>query len=233
MFKALNLKNKLHFFIFLSVFLAITNGYAECSCQKYNNLALQRNQNVQKSITWQRQSPNNFVEHINKQYGFKISYPANLTAVSQSPHNYYFLPKSNWRVNGGANGKIIAVIPVYYVKNAPAYPQYYGVEVRIGASSDPQAVKHCFDSDGSLGVTQENINGTLFYVFKLNDAGMMQYMKGNSYRIIHNGACIAIEQLAAGSNYREEASPHDISDATLEKYFDLAGDIVKSFKFSK
>ena len=143
------------------------------------------------------------------------------------------MPKSSWRVNGGAHGKTIAVIPVYYIKNAPAYPQYYGVEVRIGASTDPSDVKHCFDEGSSLGVTQENINGSLFHVFKLNDAGMMQYMKGNSYRVVHNGACIAIEQLAAGSDYRDEASARDIPDATLEKYFDLAGDVVRSFVFTK
>lgn len=231
MFKKLNLKNTAHFFIFLTACFVIANSYAECPCQKYNNLALPHSQNMQKRMAGQR--ANNFVEYFNKKYGFKISYPANLKVVDQSPYHYYFLPQSSWRVNGSSHGKAIAVIPVYHITNAASYPRYYGVEVRIGASTEPNDVKHCFDSDGSVGSSQENINGTLFHVFQLNDAGMMQYMKGNSYRTIHNGACIAVEQLAAGSNYRDEASARDISDATLEKYFDLAYGIVHSFKFSK
>jgi hypothetical protein len=60
---------------------------------------------------------------------------------------------------------------------------------------------------------------------------MMQYIKGFSYRTIYNNVCFAVEQLAAGSNYRDQASPDDISESILNGYFDKAGKIIKTFQF--
>ena len=59
------------------------------------------------------------------------------------------------------------------------------------------------------------INGITFNKLIIQDAAMMQYLEGISYRTVHNGMCFAIEQLKTGSNYREESSPEDIPDAEL------------------
>lgn len=176
--------------------------------------------------------------YTNDNYGFTFSYPASLT-LETSFQSYYHLP-SLWRSGAtpGTSGVSIISIPSFRIKQDNAYPRYFSAEVRIGASSDPRDIADCYKNDGSsagIPATTEIINGTEFMKFTLGSAGMMQYMTGVSYRTIHNNTCFAIEQIQAGSTYRDDetTNTNDISDEELDSYYNSLADIVQTFRFTK
>lgn len=181
--------------------------------------------------------------YVNKEYGFEIRYPSNFTATTTF-QRYYALGDS-WRAdallddNDKSRGESLVSIPVYRVDNHTggayvSYPLYYDAELRIGASSDPKDVQTCLLSTNEIlpetGST-EMINGITFSKFIIQNAGMSQYIGGVSYRTIHNNICFAVEQLKAGSSYRDMPNPKDIPDSVLDSYFNEIPAIIKTFKF--
>ncbi len=180
--------------------------------------------------------PSGWATDTNDARDFSIAYPDQLTPTT-SFQSYYHL---SWAWRSGASGdqstgtRLLA-IPVYRVTQNNAYPRYYDAEIRIGESANPYDVAHCMDNNQTgrgTATTSAVINGIPFTVFQLADAGMMQYLKGVSYRTIHNGACWAIEQLSAGSSYRDDPpSPNDISDTTLDAYYNGMLPIIETFRF--
>lgn len=178
----------------------------------------------------------------NDTYGFEISYPKNLSPEA-SFRKYYAL-SDKWRSQAAENqnGIAIVAIPVFRITNengiatGKPYPLYFSAEVRVGVSSDPQAVADCLKTDP--GYTEQKhetvtLNGAQFERFEFADAAMMQYVQGVSYRAVHDGKCFAIEQLRAGSNYRDETMPSGTPDSALDAYYAQAGDIAKTFRFTK
>lgn len=179
---------------------------------------------------------NNLAIYRNIKYGFQVQYPTNL--VPEKTFKTFYHLSDKWRAEiYGENPKGVPIVsfPVFRIENGRYYPRYYSAEVRIGASSDSEDIKNCLISDpNNLATsTEEIINGVAFKKFPIQNAGMMQYLQGYSYRTVHNNACFAVEQLAAGSNYRDQNSPNDLDDSVLDSYFAKAGEIVKTFKFIK
>jgi hypothetical protein len=147
-------------------------------------------------------------------------------------------------VEAGANPKGVPVvaIPVYRIDNnkdgvatGKPFPLYYDAEVRVGVSADATEVKNCLANDPgftSQKTEDVTIDGVAFKKFSFQDAAMMQYVEGNSYRAVHNGKCYAIEQVRAGSNYKDETMTEGVSPETLDSYYNQAGNIILSFKFT-
>jgi len=178
-------------------------------------------------------SPSTLVTYTNDTYGFSLSYPKTITSETNF-QKYYFLSVS-WMAGAPdeSKGTPLLCIPVYQVTNENSYPRYWNTEVQIGVTSDPKDLqtflsKSAFSNDPPK---QEVINGITFYVFPIQNAAMMQFMSGFSYRTIHNGIGYAIEQIKTGSNYRDDNSPKDIPDAVLDAYFKQTDAIIKSFRF--
>ena len=189
------------------------------------------------STSTQSAIPAGWTTYTDAKYGFEISYPSALTPTTTFT-SYYHLPNA-WRVGAMPNssGQAILSIPVYRLDNRLYYPRYFDAEIRIGASSNPTDVKNCYSTYGygsPTPPTDETINGIKFRAFPLESAGMMQYLIGVSYRTVHNGVCYAIEQLKAGSNYRNPtSSPQDIPQSVLDNYYNQASAIVQTFRFTK
>lgn len=182
--------------------------------------------------------PSGWTTYTNDAQGFSIAYPDQLTPTTTF-ESYYHL-SSAWRSGAfgdQSTGTRLLAIPAYRVTQNNAYPRYYDAEIRIGESGNPYDVAHCMDNNQTgigAATTSAVINGVPFTVFQLADAGMMQYLKGISYRTIHNGACWAIEQLAAGSSYRDDPpSINDISDETLNAYYSGMSSIIQTFRFTQ
>ena len=148
----------------------------------------------------------------------------------------YHLP-ATWRVNALTNASGTPVIAVvgYSTKSDTSYPRYFETEVRVGVSSDPKEIAACEKvSNGEVAGQDAVINGVTWKTFGLQDAGMMQYLSGTSYRTVHNNVCYALEQVETGSSYRDDASSSlDISDAVLKEKFDALTTIIQSFSFAK
>ncbi len=175
-----------------------------------------------------------FKTYTNANYGFEFTYPENLTPLNT--FNAYNHLGSTWRFQAPDTSKGIPVVSIlaYRVENIPNYPRYFDTEMRIGVSKDPADVRDCLlpDPDNTITPTQQTINGVTVSVIPIEDSGMMQYLEGTSYRVVHNGMCFAIEQLKNGSDYRDTPSPKDISDSVLDGYTNQVADMVQSFKFT-
>ncbi len=174
--------------------------------------------------------------YSNGAYGFTLFYPESAEV------NYGFEPggyhlAAAWRANAlpdAAGNPIVEIVP-YEVTNERTYPRHFTALVRVGASTDPKELAACERATEDQGETQlpdAIINGITWKAFSFQNAGMMQYVSGISYRTVHEGACIALERIRVGSSYREEPSAQDIPDATLEAQYDALGRIVESFVFA-
>ncbi len=172
--------------------------------------------------------------YTNGEYGFSIFYPQKDEATS-SFSAYYHLSDS-WRIGAlpNATGTPIFSIIGYRTQSENTYPRYFDAEVRIGASTNRRELAACTKvGDGELPQPDVTMNGTTWKVFASQEAGMMQYAKSLSYRTVHDGKCIALEQVQAGSSYHDDpASPKDISDADLEQHYSELTPIVQSFSFA-
>ncbi|HUX19985.1 MAG TPA: hypothetical protein VMW69_02025, partial [Spirochaetia bacterium] len=132
----------------------------------------------------------------------------------------------------------VVTITVFQVDHQDAtgpypYPRYYEASVTVGVSPD---ISHCYDGlpsqRGPIPPTNAEIGGVAFKMLSVGDAGMMKYMNANSYRIIHDNRCYAVEQVENGSDYRDENTQPGLSDSQLNGYFDDAGVIARSFRFT-
>lgn len=176
--------------------------------------------------------------YSNSEYGFTLRFPPYI-----NPHNSFSTfhnLTNNWRVNASQvnQGKGIVEFPVYSVDQGSiatgkSYPLFFLAELRVGVSPN---VKECYSTDPGYTnqvVTNVNINGVTFKKFSWSDGAMMQYIQGESYRTIHNNMCYVLEQIKAGTNYRDETMKPGVAETTLTNYYNTAGTIAKTFKFTR
>jgi len=171
------------------------------------------------------------------EYGFSLRYPET-DQTDYTFASFYHLP-ANWSALAlpDATGTPIIAIIGYRTKSEHSYPRYFDAEVRIGASTDPKELAACTTlraENGETALPDTVIGGTTWKAFAFQSAGMMQYVKGVSYRTVHEGVCIALEQIETGSSYRDDpASANDIPDTVLEAKYHALDSVVKTFQFSR
>jgi hypothetical protein len=174
--------------------------------------------------------------YTNGEFGFLLLYPEN-ARVEEKSVSAYHLP-AVWRDGAleETSGKSLVSIITYTTTSDHSYPRYYTTLVRIGVSNDAREVARCETADTSAGETQlpdVKLGDATFNVFSFQSAGMMQYAKGESYRRVEQGTCYAIERIAVGSSYRDDApSSDDIADEELTLQYELLLPIVESFRFA-
>lgn len=69
--------------------------------------------------------------------------------------------------------------------------------------------------------------------FSTEEAGMMKYVQAESYRTVHKNNCYVLEQIKAGSSYRDELMAPGIADSTLTSYYATGETIIRTFKFTE
>lgn len=209
----------------------ITEGVGDNSTTTYANCVEQANPDANESTTM----------YMNDQYGFMLEYPKTIEATTTFANSYTL--QNEWRFEPGPNsiGTAVISIPVFHidqggVATGKAYPLFFDAEVRVGVSSNPKDVADCLKPDPNYTnqpETDVTIAGVPFKRFSFQDAAMMKYVQGESYRVVHNGACYAVEQVKTGSDYRDPTMTAGIPDATLTGYYDEAGSILQTFQFTR
>ncbi|MBU2220632.1 hypothetical protein KKD81_01695 [Patescibacteria group bacterium] len=175
--------------------------------------------------------------YTNGIYGFTVLYPEASTVNYEFSSAYLLQP--TWRANADSkdNGKAVVEIVPYSTESDHSYPRNYAVLVRIGASDQKDAVDSCLTATkdrGETALSDSTINGTTFKVFSFQNAGMMKYVEGVSYRTLHEGQCIALEKIRTGSSYKDDPeSPDDIAQETLDAAYAGLDEIVSSFRFAR
>jgi hypothetical protein len=163
-----------------------------------------------------------------ERYRFEFKYPPELHPTTHFSTKD-ILP-GNWRAMADSKdkGTPIIAVPIVHIGQRTAYPRFYDVEFRIGVSESGVS---CGAGNGERAMGPVTINGVRFDQYEFSDAATMKYLSGISYRTERNGRCFAIEQLRAGSNYRDSASTQDMSQSALDRSYYLAGKIVKTVRF--
>lgn len=169
------------------------------------------------------------------EYGFTVRYPDS-AKVSENFSN--ILPP-NWRPNAleEATGTPLLQIVTYSTESDHSYPRSFHAFVRIGASSDPEALKACSQlrtDAGETALPDRVINGTTWKAFSYYDAAMMQYSKSVYYTTTHDGTCYALAQWARGSSYQDDPdSPDDVPQEKLDAEYAALDTIIGTFEFSR
>ncbi|MBU2329948.1 hypothetical protein KKG57_00575, partial [Patescibacteria group bacterium] len=166
-----------------------------------------------------------------------VLYPEN-SVVNYEFSTAYHLPAA-WRASATEDevgNQVLELVP-FTTESTTSYPRYYTTLVRIGASADPETLRTCLvatKDQGEIALADREINGTTFKVFSFQNAGMMQYVEGVSYRTIHEEQCIALEKIRVGSSYKEDGvGEGDISEETLNTAYNSLDEIVESFRFAR
>jgi hypothetical protein len=171
------------------------------------------------------------------EYGFTVRYPSK-AKIEETFSASYILSADSWRANAPASAtgtELLAVIP-YETKSDHSFPRSYAAMVRISVSTDKDEVKNCEKATPDANETalpDKTLNGTVWKVFSFGDAAMQKYVKGVSYRVVHEGKCFALEQIAQGSSYRDDPkSAEDVPQETLDAAYDALDAIVETFAFT-
>lgn len=173
-------------------------------------------------------SPSLLASYKNESFGVSFSYPKAVTPETEFKSFYHL--NSDWRVGGSEEekGTPLVAIPLYRIDNGgvyKSYPMYYSAELRVGVSTSSAALAECLtggkENNLELGEspTTTLINGVEWKKIPVGSGGMMQYLYGNSYRLVRGDTCTTVETLKTGSNYRDTPTPEDISDVDLELYY--------------
>jgi hypothetical protein len=180
--------------------------------------------------------PDGLFGYANAEHNFTMRFPP--TIQTRNDFSTFYQLASNWRLNAGqANqGKPVVSFPIFRIDQGTVatgknYPLYYTAEVRVGVSNN---VNECYTVDaGYSQPTNVTINGVAFKKFNYQEAAMMKYITGASYRTIRNNKCYVLEQVKAGSTYRDDTMKPGVTDATLDAYYKSGETIIKTFKFTK
>ena len=170
------------------------------------------------------------------EFSFLILYPESARVEEGSVTAYHLVDLWRDGALSESSGTPIVSFITYTLTNERSYPRYYTTAVRVGVSKDSEELKRCERVDETRGETalpDAVVGDKIFKVFSFHNAGMMQYIKGESYRRLEQGTCYAIERIARGSAYRDDApSSADTSDAELARHYELTLPIVESFRFA-
>ncbi len=172
--------------------------------------------------------------YTNGQYGFIVVYPGT-DIVEKTFDTAYHLP-GTWSVDAlpNASGTPIVAFVGYQTSSSTTYPEYFEAEVRIGASSDPKEVSICEKPHNTETENSDvRINGTAWKAFSFENSNAAQYVKGISYRTVHDAECIALEQVESGSNNQGAPNSMDIPNSVLEQHYASLDQIVKTFSFAR
>ncbi|HEX5774937.1 MAG TPA: hypothetical protein VFY28_03195 [Candidatus Paceibacterota bacterium] len=173
--------------------------------------------------------------YTNGEYGFSIAYPE--TARLEESFSPDYRLTQSWRASALATGSPIVAIVAYSTASDHSYPRNFTALVRIGASGEPREVTSCLSptpNQNETSLPDADISGTKWKAFSFENAGAMQYVRGVSYRTLHEGKCIALEKIQTGSSYRDDPdSPDDIPDETLQARYKSLDAIVESFAFAR
>ena len=176
--------------------------------------------------------------YTNGVYKFTLSYPKEYQ--TEPFITFYQLNNVDWRVKASTSkrGTPVISIPVLRIDQGTIvkgkkYPLYFTAEVRVGVSLD---TAQCYSPDDGYvnqKITSVVIGGVTFKKFDFEDAGMMKYIKGSSYRTVRGNMCYVVEQIKAGTTYQDETMLPGYTEKELDAIYNKTTAIVYSFRFIK
>ena len=182
------------------------------------------------------QAPDAYYQNISEwqtQYGsgWSIAYPLAFDASV----SYSLVPLDNWR-QGSPNGPGQRPFTLTIPRLFEPQTNFDEAAFSVGMSGDPAAVAHCLVQEPSgdrlsTSTTTMVINGAVFTVFHLDDAGAGNYYETTSYRTLHNGQCWAVEYTIHSSQIANFPAEYQLKPFDEAKLHDVLDRIVGTFRF--
>lgn len=166
---------------------------------------------------------------VSDAWDFRIDTPPGWTLRRDFRSGY--LANDSWKTFAAPDSRGEAVLSLI----VPGSNSITDAEIRIGASSDPAEVRRCTEPPSAAvagSVTTQRVNGVPFTTFEARDAAMSHHLDVQSWRVVHDGACYAIDLLVFGVNprvYDPPATP-PFSDAHA---FDAMHAVTRTFRFEQ
>lgn len=172
------------------------------------------------------ESPHAFVSQA---WGFRIDVPSGWTLRRDFPSSY--LTNDAWKTFAapGSQGEPVVSLTV------PGSNHITDAEIRIGVSRAPAEVQRCTTPPSAVragSVATQRINDVPFTTFEAADAAMSHHLDVHAFRVVHGGACYAIDLLVFGVNpaVYDPPATSPFSDA---KVFDAMRAVIQTFRFKQ
>lgn len=162
-------------------------------------------------------------------WGFRINAPPGWTVRQDFQSSY--LANGAWKTFAAPDSQGEPVLSL----TVPGSNQITDAEFRIGASRNPAEVQRCTAPPPGVvagSVATQRINDIPFTTFEAADAAMSHHLTVHAWRVVHGGACYAIDLLVFGVNpevYDPPATP-PFSDAHA---FDAMRAVIRTFAFEQ
>lgn len=144
---------------------------------------------------------------VDRAHGLAIAMPQGMHLRRDFRRDY--LADARWKTFAAADSRGEPVLAlVLNGSNAIT-----AAELRIGASTDAQALAHCRDVPASgvaPAAAEVTLSGVPWLRFHAADAAMSHYLEVEAYRTVHAGRCYAIDLLITGTRpevYDPPATP--------------------------
>jgi len=166
---------------------------------------------------------------VGNAWGFRIDVPIGWTLRRDFQSSY--LAIGAWKTFAAPDSRGEPVLSL----TVPGSNRITDAEIRIGASRDPAEVQHCTAPPSAVvagSVATQDIDGVPFTTFQAADAAMSHHLRVHAWRVVHDGACYAIDLLVFGVNpevYDPPATP-PFSDAHA---FDAMRTVIETFGFEQ
>lgn len=166
---------------------------------------------------------------VSNAWGFRIDVPTGWTLRHDFRSSY--LANGEWKTFAAPDSRGEPVLSLIM----PGSNHVTDAEIRIGASRDPAEVQRCTAPPSSMragSIATQRINGIDFTTFEVADAAMSHHLDADAFRVVHDGACYAIDLLVYGVNpevYDPPATP-PFSDA---RAFDAMRAVIRTFAFER
>jgi hypothetical protein len=162
-------------------------------------------------------------------FGFRIAYPKGWTARRDFRGGY--LANDDWKAYAepGSQGTPVAALVV------PDSNHITNAELRIGVSRGQDEVRACAALPSSArhgSMAQVQIDGAAFVRFDAGDAAMSHYLDVHSYRVVHEGACYALDLLVYGVDPRAYDPPATPPFSKAQAFAAMEG-VLRSFQFTR
>lgn len=163
--------------------------------------------------------------------GWSIAYPIDFNATD----NYSAALTDNWR-EGMPGGPGLQSFTLTIPRAFEPQTNFDGAKLTVGVSSNASAVAQCLTIEptgppGQLPTSTMTINGTVFTVFHLSDAGAGNYYETTSYRTLHGGRCYAVEYTIHSSQIGNYPPEYGLKPFDETKLHDVLDRIVGTFRF--
>jgi len=166
---------------------------------------------------------------VSQPWGFHLDAPSGWTPRRDFQSSY--LANGAWKTFAAPDSRGEPVLSL----TVPGSNRITDAEIRIGASRDPAEVQHCTAPPSAVvagSVATQDIDGVPFTTFQAADAAMSHHLRVHAWRVVHNGACYAIDLLVFGVNpevYDPPATP-PFSDVHA---FDAMRRVIETFGFEQ